>query len=1573
MKRTLYSITLTLAFLLLPAVMLAGPITREQAKQKAESYLSSCKGSRMLKPVTTGKKLAPGKNRGAADSFDTYYVFNRGENEGFVIVAGDDQIDGVMGYTDNGEFDYQNLPDNMRDWLDDYAAYIENVKTGKAEAPKKLPTHPSIPIMLKTTWNQGWPYNNECPIHNGSRSVTGCVATAFAQVLYFQHEKSVTETQADIPGYTTYTAGLSVPGIKQGAPIDWDNMLSSYGGSPSGVAQTAVAKLMLYCGVAVEMDYTSNSSGAHTEMCADAMNKYFGYSKARYVYKSNYSEDGWDQLIYNELNEGRVVLLSGYNSEAGHAFVCDGYDGNKCYHINWGWGGQSDGYFLMNSLNPSSQGIGGSGDGYSQGLGGVIGAIPDNYEAKELKISNATVKKLCLEYFDTDGNGVFTYGEAAAVTDLGEVFKNQKFAAFTELYYFTGLETVSDYAFSGNTLLTNLTLPKNLKKIGNYAFSGCTKLKAFKYFEYINEIGEGAFQGCKALPDFVLPEGVAEIKANTFAGCSAFTSFNLPVHVLSIGSNAFDGCTKLSQFTVNTMDPSRIVLGEQVFANIDLSAATLNVMQGTEDFFANAEQWKDFGNFYQERSLAGGSFCELATDKYFYLYNVGKGSYLSKGEAWGTQAVVSGTPMRFQLKRSSTMPENTYYILFDSGDGNVLFRTANDNNVGVGVKAAFVDGGDEHITDKTSWWTVTQESDGSYLFQVPKGQTGHTDGKYWGVDTDHKSNAVMPTNGVYYDVDYAAKQQYCQWRFVEYNEELTEKYQEGLVLANLLEIARSRNVDYSDEQRIYDDIHSSADEMRKAQKVLRRKLGFINFKDDVLRQVAVTNWDSDGNGEISYSEAASVTYFTSLFYNSKVKTLEDFEYFKGVNTIYGNGFQGCSLLEKLVIPSRVTTIYYWAFRGCSKLDHVDIPAVTTLGERTFADCTALKTVSIATDDPSRIDMGEAVFENVNVKKATLIVPAGSKDLYANAPQWKEFGTIQEMRPNAKAPYSPVEYNVQGYICNIGEYRYLNKGEAWGTQSVVAPQGMVYQIRRNTNMPEGQVYLYSDATGKEGKVLFRTDQDSKVGVGTKACFVDGSLTERAYWQLTEIGDNLFTLAVPEGQDGAGDLLGVDTGHASDYTWGTYGAYWDFSPDNSTGAVKWGFILKDDMESAENFDSLVRRLKKLLETAEARGVEKTEEQAVYDNFSSTEEEIASAIESLKLKLGYIEFADSRAKTVSTNNWDDDDDSELTTDEAALVTDIGTRFKGVSAIRSFEELRYFTSITQIADEAFRGCSSLTSIYLPEKVSKVGEKAFTGCSALKYMAILSSEMAEATEGAVPRSVILFVPESLVEAYQQDSIWGKHTIRPYTGSPVVKPAEATKIYGASKANIEFEVLGAPVNGVPEMICETEATSPVGEYEIICQPGTITSPNLTCENGVLTVVPASLTITAKSFTRNVGEENPEFTVTYRGWKNKEKADILTSPVVIECAATKDSPAGVYDIIPSGAVAPNYEITYVNGTLTVLGEMGDVNNDGDTNISDVVAVINVMAKTAEYSNADVNNDGVVDISDVVAVINIIAGL
>ncbi len=1571
-----YSFLLTLAFLLLPAMMHADPITREQAKLKAEAYLTNCKGSRKLKPITNSKKLARRKLNAVSENTQTYYVFNRGESEGYVIVPGDDEIEGVLGYTDSGEFDYEQIPDNMRSWLDAYAQYIEDFQTGKVEAPRKINTHAAIPEMLTTKWNQGWPYNNLTPLHNGSHSVTGCVATAFAQVLYYQHEKSVDEIQDDIPGYTTWTEKLVVPGISKGAPIDWDHMLGSYGGSASGIQQTAVAQLMLYCGVAVEMDYTNSSSGAHTERCAESMNKHFGYSTARYVYKANYTDEGWDELIYNELREGRVVLLSGYNSEAGHAFVCDGYDGNRCYHINWGWGGQSDGHFLMNSLNPSSQGIGGSGDGYSEGLGAVIGALPDNYDKKALTFANATVKKLCIANFDADGDGVFTYGEAAAVTDLGEVFKGQRFNTFDELYYFTGLKNIADGAFSGNTLLTNITLPKAVQTIGDEAFSGCSKLKTLKYFENIKSIGAGAFNGCRALPEFSLPEAITEIKERTFAGCAAFTEFTVPVNVKLIGTSAFEGCTKLTTFTVNAIEPAKIQMGETVFNNINLENATLITVQGTEEFYRNAEQWKEFGNFKQERNLAGGSFCELVADKEVYLYNEGTGRYLTKGEAWGTQAIVGNDPMKFILKRTTAMPEGTYYLYSDDTgkDTHILFRTTNDSNVGTGVRAAFVDGDDSHINDKSSWWNITKVDEKLYTIQVPAGLTGYTQGKFWGVQTSHKSNAASPTYGVYNDIVYDDYKANCQWRFVEYDEMNAAKFKEGTILGNLLAIASNKNIDTEEEQVVYDDINSSVEQMRHAQKTLRKKLGFIHFKDEILRDIAVANWDADGNGEITYSEASKVAYFNSFFYSTAVKNLEDLEYFTGVNTLYGNTFQGCSQLEKIYLPEHINTIYYWAFRYCDKLQSIDLPNLTTIGERVFGDCKALKSVSIATPNPNKIDMGENVFENVDVKNATLYVPQGSKELYERAPQWKEFGKIEEMRAKTQPPFAPVETDVQGYIYNLGEERFMNRGEAWGTQAIVASTGMVYQIKRTSAMPDGLYYLYSDATGKEGKILFRTDGDSKVGTGIKACFVDGTLSEKAYWKLNDIGDNIFTLEVPEGSDGAGDLLGVDTSHASEHTYGTYGAYWDFKAENLNDGMKWGFILLDDKAEAELFDNYVKQLKRLLEKAQEKGIDSAEEQAVYNNFESTQQQVIDAIESLKRKMGYIEFADSRAKTISTNNWDEDDDAELSFDEAQAVTKLGARFKGISAIKSLEELRYFSSITEIQDEAFRGCSSLTSLYLPKGVTKVGEKAFTGCSALKYMAILAPQVVEAQNCGVSKNVTIFVPDSLVEAYMQDETWGKCTVKPFTGTPVVRPAEAYRTYGVNKSSFEFEVEGAPVNGEPELSNDTELTTPVGEYTIYCKPGNITSPNLVCEDGVLTINPATLTITAKSFTRNYGEENPEFTVSYRGWKNKENVSIFTSPVVITCEATTQSPGGEYDIVPSGAVAPNYEIVYVNGTLTVVGgeKPGDVNSDGTVDISDIVAIINQIAGTAKYDSSDVNNDGKTDISDIVAVINIIAG-
>ena len=1538
---------LTTLCLLFSLSVMSNPITREQARQKAEQFLKNRKGNFVLSPVTNKLKLAPGQETTSSDNV-LYYAFNRGFNQGYVLVAADDQIETVLGYTDQGEFDYQTIPDNMRAWLDGYANYIAYLQKTSEPVRKQVPTHPAIQPMMTTKWSQGAPYNNECPMYfTLGRSVTGCVATAMAQVLYFQRDKSVREIQKDIPSYTTWTehstyGRLSVEGIPAGSPIDWDNMIDDYGKGSTAKQQLAVAQLMHYCGVSVEMDYTNSASGANSYKVADAMKAYFGYgSSVRYLNGSTYSDTDWDAIIYSELEQGRVVYLSGANSDAGHAFVTDGYDGNHCFHINWGWGGMSDGFFLLSSLNPSSQGIGGSGDGYSQYPEAVIGCEPENYGEKEIPIANNTAKRLCVANFDADGDGVFTYGEAAKVTDLGTVFKGQRINAFTELYYFTGLTTIADSAFYGCTTLASIKLPKALKSIGAHAFNGCRALKSFKVPDGLTTIGKGAFAGCRALDNLTLPTGLTAIADSTFAGCAAFTSVDLPLTVQSIGTQSFAGCTKLASFSVKTFSPQNIAMGDNVFENVDLSEATLNVMQGTKSYYQSTPQWQEFGNIFEERTLSGGQFAELATNKSLYIFNEGTGRYLSMGEAWGTQAIVSDSPMRFQLRRSDNMPEGVYYIycIDNSQNGHILFRTSNDSNVGVGVAACFVDGDNTHLTDRTAYWKIQSVGDNVYSIQIPSGQNGYKADKFWGIQLDHASNIVSPTYGAYSDVTYAESPVNCQWRFVLYDKEKTIYFEAIKELENLLLSAKKKHVDYAFEQAVYDDMDCTLEQILGAQHTLRKKLHLIEFKDAELRQVCIKYYDVDGDGEVAFSEANKVSDFGyAVFENHQFNDLSDLQYFPNVVNLYGNSFQNCKNLSSVILPKSLQAIYYQVFQNCSKLSSISLPqSIALLGEKAFAGCSSLKSVTVMNPNPFDISVGDGLFDGVPLKDATLYVPAGSKELYAMADIWKEFGKIVEVRANAKVKFSPIEPNVNGYIYNIAEHQYINQGEAWGTQAVVDYSGFVYQFRRSNSLPEGVYYLYSNDAGGN-HVLFRTSTDSKVGEGVKACFVDGSEGNSAYWKIVQNEENLtFTMQVPENDATHvdGEYFGTQVDHASETSpWGTSGIYWDVTPGDNPERIQWAFIKLSDVNAANALDELVASLAKLLDKATAKSIEHTAEQAVYDDFNSDAEQIQGAIESLRKKLGFIDFNDSRAKTLCTNNWDTDDDGELTYEEAAAVKEIGTTFSNAVSLKSFDEFRYFTSVTSIPDNAFNNSSSLVSLYIPENVRSIGEKAFTGCSALKYIAILSPEgVVENTSSTLPHNAVVFVPGALIDDYQSAEIWGKNTIVEYTGIPTVTADDGSREYGRTFNKYTFTVSGAPIDGEPVCAYEpivneetgepyAEAQMPVGQYPIVISEGTITTPGLQLVNGTLTVEPAELTITAKSYTRNKGEENPEFELTYKGFRNREKADqAFTLLPTVECEATADSPGGEYEIRVKGGVAPNYTLVYVNGTLTVIDPVG----------------------------------------------------
>ena len=372
----------------MPATAVANPITLQQAQQNALSFLES-KGKSI-----SSSSLRQAQFRSTSAATESYYIFNIGSNEGYVIAAGDDCAPAILGYADAGYIDVDSMPVNLQSWLEEYAQQIQFMQENgfaSLKAPKLTSSYAVIPPLMTTTWDQQDPYNQYCPdFFSYGKCVTGCVATAMAQVMYYHRANSVTQTTAQIPAYDCGTLWLNgtdtlghihVNAIPAGSPIDWNNMLDSYSGSTTPTQKQAVANLMKYCGSAVQMNYANawnGGSGAYSSDVPIALKSYFNYSdETTLQYRSNYSSDAaWESLVYTELSSSRPVYYSGSNSSGGHAFVCDGYDGSGYYHINWGWSGTSDGYFLLTALDPNQQGTGGSSSGYNQYQAALINAQP---------------------------------------------------------------------------------------------------------------------------------------------------------------------------------------------------------------------------------------------------------------------------------------------------------------------------------------------------------------------------------------------------------------------------------------------------------------------------------------------------------------------------------------------------------------------------------------------------------------------------------------------------------------------------------------------------------------------------------------------------------------------------------------------------------------------------------------------------------------------------------------------------------------------------------------------------------------------------------------------------------------------------------------------------------------------------------------------------------------------------------------------------------------------------------------------------------------------------------------------
>lgn len=356
MKRILFAV-----LCLISVGAYAQQISVEQAEKSALEFIRMARqrnNSANAKMITGTPKLSlayTAKQEGKVQ----FYVFNESEG-GFIVAGGDESAEEILAYADNGNFDVQTANPNLKYWLEMFQKEIlaesqKSITDNREQRAKSKESRVDVPILIQTRWDQEAPYNNAIKSATSVSYPTGCVATSMSQVMKY-YEWPVTGTGSH-SYYDSESSRKNYSRDFSEHTYDWANMLNKYTGSYSSAKGNAVAELMFDAGVSVNMMYGRNGSAAYTEQVPYALASFFGYDKGvGHRYRDYYSDDEWDELLYDELAAGRPVMYAGCNlDDGGHSFICDGYDASTGkYHFNWGWSGDGDCYCALSAVKCGS-------------------------------------------------------------------------------------------------------------------------------------------------------------------------------------------------------------------------------------------------------------------------------------------------------------------------------------------------------------------------------------------------------------------------------------------------------------------------------------------------------------------------------------------------------------------------------------------------------------------------------------------------------------------------------------------------------------------------------------------------------------------------------------------------------------------------------------------------------------------------------------------------------------------------------------------------------------------------------------------------------------------------------------------------------------------------------------------------------------------------------------------------------------------------------------------------------------------------------------------------------------------